>query len=28
VDAWIAGDVAAAGMHGPGGSVTLTGGHA
>ena len=28
VDAWIAGDVAAAGAHGPGGSVTLTGVHA
>ena len=28
VDAWIAGDVAAAGVHGPGGSVTLTGDHA
>ena len=24
VEAWIAGDVAAAGVHGPGGSVTLT----
>ena len=28
VNAWIAGDVAAAGVHGPGGSVTLTGDHA
>ena len=28
VDAWIAGDVAAAGVHGAGGSVTLTGDHA
>ena len=28
VDAWIAGDVAAAGVHGPGGSVTLAGDHA
>jgi phosphoribosylformylglycinamidine cyclo-ligase len=28
VDAWIAGDVAAAEVHGPGGSVTLTGAHA
>ena len=28
VAAWIAGDVAAAGVHGPGGSVTLTGDHA
>jgi len=28
VKAWIAGDVAAAGVHGPGGSVTLTGHHA
>ena len=28
VDAWIAGDVAAAGVHGPGGSATLTGDHA
>ena len=28
VEAWIAGDVAAPGVHGPGGSVTLTGDHA
>ncbi len=28
VDAWIAGDVAEAGVHGPGGTVTLTGSHA
>jgi phosphoribosylformylglycinamidine cyclo-ligase len=28
VEAWIVGDVAAAGVHGPGGSVTLTGQHA
>ena len=28
VSAWIAGDVAAAGVHGPGGSVTLDGAHA
>ncbi|TXL56528.1 phosphoribosylformylglycinamidine cyclo-ligase [Aeromicrobium terrae] len=28
IDAWIAGDVAAAGVHGAGGSVTLTGAHA
>ena len=28
VNAWIAGDVAAGGVHGPGGSVTLTGSHA
>ena len=28
IAAWIAGDVAAAGVHGPGGSVTLTGDHA
>ena len=28
VEAWIAGDVAAAGVHGPGGGVTLTGDHA
>jgi phosphoribosylformylglycinamidine cyclo-ligase len=28
VDAWVAGDIASAGVHGPGGSVTLTGDHA
>jgi phosphoribosylformylglycinamidine cyclo-ligase len=28
IRAWIAGDVAGAGVHGPGGSVTLTGEHA
>jgi phosphoribosylformylglycinamidine cyclo-ligase len=28
IDAWIAGDVAAAGVHGAGGTVTLTGAHA
>jgi phosphoribosylformylglycinamidine cyclo-ligase len=27
VDAWVAGDVAAAGVHGPGGSVTVSGAH-
>ena len=27
LDAWVAGDVADAGVHGPGGSVTLTGSH-
>jgi phosphoribosylformylglycinamidine cyclo-ligase len=28
IEAWVAGDIAAGGVHGPGGSVTLTGQHA
>jgi phosphoribosylformylglycinamidine cyclo-ligase len=28
IEAWVAGDVAAAGVHGAGGTVTMTGAHA